>query len=71
MLLLVKCYDNKMVKSPYNCFIFPFTQPQMANQQQQKNGLFILSQMAELAAQSLYFLVNSRGVSSIQHWIQC
>ena len=28
MLLLVKCYDNKMVKSPYNCVIFPLTQPQ-------------------------------------------
>ena len=37
MLLLVKCYDKKMVKSPYNCVIFPLTQPQVANQQQQKN----------------------------------
>ena len=35
-LLLVKCYDNKMAKSPYNCFIFPLNQPQVANQQQQK-----------------------------------
>ena len=31
-LLLVKCYDNKMVKSPYNCVIYPLTQPQVANQ---------------------------------------
>ena len=32
MLFLVKFYDNKMVKSPYNCVIFPLTQPQVANQ---------------------------------------
>ena len=25
-LVLVKCLDNKMVKPPYNCFIFPLTQ---------------------------------------------
>ena len=31
--LLVKCYDNKMVKSPYNCVIFPLTQPLVDNQQ--------------------------------------
>ena len=24
-LLLVKCYDNKKVKSPYNCVIYPLT----------------------------------------------
>ena len=36
MLLLVKCYDKKMVKSPFNCVIFPLTQPQVARQQQQK-----------------------------------
>ena len=36
--LLVKCYDIKMVKSPYNCVIFPLTQPQVANQQQKKIG---------------------------------
>ena len=35
-LVLVKCQDNKMVKSPYNCFIFPLNQPQVANQQQKK-----------------------------------
>ena len=29
-----KWYGNKMVKSPYNCVIFPLTQPQVANQQQ-------------------------------------
>ena len=32
VLLLVKCSDNKMVKSPYNCAILPLTQPQVANQ---------------------------------------
>ena len=39
VLVLVKCYDNKMVKSPYNWVIYPLTQPQMANQQQQKKKL--------------------------------
>ena len=33
MLLLVKCYGNKMVKSPYNCVIYLLTQPQVANRQ--------------------------------------
>ena len=32
-LLLLKCYDRKMVKSLYSCVIFPLTQPQVANQQ--------------------------------------
>ena len=36
---LEKCYDNKMVKSPYNCVIFPLTQPQVANQQQQQQKI--------------------------------
>ena len=36
MLLLVKCCDNKMIKSPFNCGIFPLTQPQVANQQKNK-----------------------------------
>ena len=30
---LVKCYDNKKVKSPYNWVISPLTQPQTANQE--------------------------------------
>ena len=34
--LLVKCYDNKKVKSPYNGVISPLTQPQVANQQEKK-----------------------------------
>ena len=34
-LLLVKWYDNKMVKLPFNCVIFPLTQPQVANKQEQ------------------------------------
>ena len=37
-LLLVKCYDNKKVKSPYNWVISPLTQPQTANQE--KNIIF-------------------------------
>ena len=36
-LLLVKCDDNKMVKSPYNCFNFSLNQLQVANQHKQKN----------------------------------
>ena len=45
---MVKCYDNKMIKSPYNFVIFLLTQPQVANQQQQQkmfNGIksFVLS----------------------------
>ena len=36
MLLLVKCYGNKMDQSSYNCFIFPLTQPQVTNQQKKR-----------------------------------
>ena len=32
-LLLLKCYDNKMAKSPFNWFILPLNQPEVANQQ--------------------------------------
>ena len=32
-LLLVKCYDNKKVKSSYNWVISPLAQPQVTNQQ--------------------------------------
>ena len=32
MLFLVKCYDNKMVKLPYNLIILPLIEPQVANQ---------------------------------------
>ena len=38
-LLLVKFYDNKKVKSPYNWVISLLTQPQVANQQQQQKVL--------------------------------
>ena len=34
MQLLLKYYDNKMVKSPYNYAFFLLTKPQVANQQQ-------------------------------------
>ena len=40
-LMLIKWYDNKMVKSPFNCAIFPLTQPQVANQKK-KSGNFAL-----------------------------
>ena len=36
MLLLVKCYAKKMVKSPSNCVILPLPQTQVDNQQQHK-----------------------------------
>ena len=35
MLLLVKCYDNKKVKSPYNLVTSRLTQPGVANKQKQ------------------------------------
>ena len=36
-LLLVKCYDIKMVYSPFNWIIPPLIQPKVATQQKQKN----------------------------------
>ena len=38
-LLLAKWYDNKLVKSPYNCVISPLTQPQVANQKKKKKKI--------------------------------
>ena len=38
-LWIVKLYDNKKVKSPYNWFISPLTQPEEANQQQQQKSI--------------------------------
>ena len=35
VLVLVKCLDNKMVKSPYNWVILPLIQPKVANPQKQ------------------------------------
>ena len=37
-LLLVKCYENKKVKLPSNWVIFPWTHPEVANQQQQQKN---------------------------------
>ena len=34
----VKCYDNKIVKSPFSCVILLLTQPQVANQQKDNNS---------------------------------
>ena len=56
-LLLVKCYDNKMVKLPYNCDIYPLTQPQVANQKK-----IILLAPISLVLQKL-------SVTSIHHKI--
>ena len=39
MQLLVKCYDNKNVKSPYNWVISHLTQPQVANQRKSNYNL--------------------------------
>ena len=41
-LLLVKWYDIKMVKSPYNCVIYLLTQPLVANQQEKKKVSIVL-----------------------------
>ena len=41
-LFLVKCFDNKMAKSPFNCVTFPLTQPQKANQQKKREKRDIL-----------------------------
>ena len=43
MLLLVKCYDNKMVKSPLILIILYLIKPQVANQQKKRILLTILS----------------------------
>ena len=44
--LLVNWYGIKMVKSPYNCVIYPLTQSQVANQQQ-KNRLTLINNCIE------------------------
>ena len=36
MLIWLKCYDNKMARSPFSLIILPLIRPQVANQQQQK-----------------------------------
>ena len=38
-LWLVKCYDNKKVKPPYNWVISPLTHPEVANQQKNILGM--------------------------------
>ena len=50
-LLLVKCYDNKIVKLTFNLIISPLIKPQVAKQQ--KNELFY------------YLLVSSLNVNRI------
>ena len=37
VLFLVRCYDNKKAKSPYNLIIHPLIKPQVANQQKKAN----------------------------------
>ena len=37
------CYDIEMVKSPYNCFISPLSQPQVDNQQRKIYNSLLLS----------------------------
>ena len=44
-LLLVKCYDNNKVKSPYNWVISSLTQPQVANQQKKREKTFTNSKI--------------------------
>ena len=38
--MLVKCYDNKMVQSPFNWVIYPLTQPKVTNQQKKVSAKF-------------------------------
>ena len=58
MLLLVKCYDNKMVKSSYNYVVYPLIQPQVANQQNkyQKSYLWSTSLVIAMYASMLLTL---------------
>ena len=54
---LVKCYDNKMVKSPLTWVIYLLTQPQVANQQKEKekNVGFVYSVLISALLSSLTF----------------
>ena len=56
-LLLAKWYDNKLVKSPYNCVISPLTQPQVANQKKKKkkNRWFSIGTGNPAAEATCYF----------------
>ena len=58
MQLLVKCYDNKNVKSPYNWVISHLTQPQVANKQTKK------------LSNPLYHICHAR-VSNDNHYSHC
>ena len=63
-LLLVKCNDNKMVKSPYNCVIFTLTQPQVANQQEKKYNLQrLLPSHSSLAKMSYHSVSKEHSAS--------
>ena len=42
MLLLVKCYDNKIDKLPFNLIIILLIKPQEANQQTKQNKKTLL-----------------------------
>ena len=58
-LLLVKCYDNKMVKSPLTWVIYPLTQPQVENQQQQQQKNPYLNVWGQIYLKYYKFLINS------------
>ena len=46
--LLEKWYDNKMIKSSYNCVILPLTQPQVAIRQKNTDPTGFLSENSVL-----------------------
>ena len=57
-----KWYGNKMVKSPYNCVIFPLTQPQVANQQQKNLFDFWFQTCARMSNAPSDWLANPASV---------
>ena len=67
MLVLEKCLDNKMVKSPYNRVIQTLTQPQVARQQQ-KNPILLKLWNIDLI---LYVeaVLKSKWKISVKDWL--
>ena len=63
-LLLVKSYDNKKVRSPYNWFISPLTQPEVANQLQKKDN-----KKSTSFKSASNFLIRSTSVNEFEHCI--
>ena len=54
-----------MAKSPYNCFIFPLNQPQVANQQQKKVWKAMHDNMHPLKIQKLSCDINQSTTTAL------